>query len=562
MRKKRVLLSALVFMLLAFLSAASAQEEKVIMLPSGVMQIGEEAFSDDASITAVLIPGAVSIADNAFSGCENIKTLIILGNTVSSFENAFSLLPIERVYCPVGSEAEAYYEGKGIQVYPVSEYASDGEFQSEIQGAGVVITGYTGTETLVQIPSAIRGLPVVAVGERAFYENQTILSVIVPEGVASIGKHAFFGCRALESVILPGSITKIGDYAFQNARNIKAIDLSRNLRSLGENPFLNCALLSNVTGLEENPYYAFSEGMISDVRQGKIVSYLTNMRHDHVVIPKGITSVGKYAFSYAQTLSSVTFSASVLEIEDFAFYECPSLKTVHAEGVLKEIGKSAFQNCEGLSAVHLREGLTHVGDYAFKNCRSLPEITLPETVEYQGKGVFEIDKRFEGTVMSIVPLFQFHYNKIICVIRGEEKSVKTSGCGATCVAMIIRYIKGNYNETPETIFEWMYKMGFYKGSGLSHQALSAYLSKNSISSRWTGSTTDVINNLKAGKPVIAHMGPGLFADNGHYILLRGIDENGKILINDPNSRSLTEQSFSIQFIKSQLKAVDGFCIVK
>ena len=54
----------------------------------------------------------------------------------------------------------------------------------------------------------------------------------------------------------------------------------------------------------------------------------------------------------------------------------------------------------------------------------------------------------------------------------------------------------------------------------------------------------------------------MFADNGHYILLRGIDENGLILVNDPNSRELTGQAFPIDFIKSQLKVYDGFCLIR
>lgn len=562
MKKARFLLLALFFMAFCAAYAESAKEEKVVVLPEGIREIGEEAFADDASINCVVIPGGVAIADDAFSGCKNLKTLVILDGATISLENVFSALPIERVYCPAGSEAEKHFKEKGIKVFSLSDYASDSEFATEIRNSGIVITGYRGKDVEVQIPAYIRGIPVIAVGERAFYGNEQLLSVSVPERVTSIGQYAFYGCRALENIDLPKSIAEIGNYAFQNARNIKQIDLNKNLRTLGENPFLNCAMLSTVTGLEENRNYTYSNGMIVDTRAGRVVSYLSNMQAKEVVVPDGITNIGKYAFSYAQTLTKITFSENIEEIGDYAFYECPSLKEVHAEGTIKKIGASAFRNCERLSDIVLSEGLASIGDYAFKNCRSLPALSVPESVQAMGKDVFYLDKPAAGAVMNIVPLYQFHYTKTICVIAGEARSVKTSGCGATCVAMIIRYMKENYNETPETVFEWLYKAGYYKGDGLSHAALSRYLSVSGIGNRWTGSTTEVLNSLKAGKPVIAHMGRGTFADNGHYILLRGIDENGMILVNDPNSRRLTQGAYSLQLIRSQLKTSDGFCIVR
>lgn len=83
-----------------------------------------------------------------------------------------------------------------------------------------------------------------------------------------------------------------------------------------------------------------------------------------------------------------------------------------------------------------------------------------------------------------------------------------------------------------------------------------------FSSKWTQLTYEVIESIKSGKPVIAHMGPGIFADNGHYILLTGIEENGDILINDPNSRERTGQAYPISTIRSQLKVALGFGIIK
>ena len=53
-------------------------------------------------------------------------------------------------------------------------------FTYEINGESVTITGYTGSEGNVTIPSEIDGKPVTAIGERAFSHNYTLTSVAIP----------------------------------------------------------------------------------------------------------------------------------------------------------------------------------------------------------------------------------------------------------------------------------------------------------------------------------------------------------------------------------------------
>lgn len=50
----------------------------------------------------------------------------------------------------------------------------------------------------------------------------------------------------------------------------------------------------------------------------------------------------------------------------------------------------------------------------------------------------------------------------------------------------------------------------------------------------------VENNLQAGNLIIALMGPGEFTSNGHFIVLTGL-QNGRLKINDPNSRKNSEK---------------------
>ncbi|RHV77641.1 hypothetical protein DXB02_12460 [Blautia sp. OF11-22] len=49
-------------------------------------------------------------------------------------------------------------------------------------------------------------------------------------------------------------------------------------------------------------------------------------------------------------------------------------------------------------------------------------------------------------------------------------------------------------------------------------------------------------------------GPGEFTSNGHFIVLTGL-QNGRLKINDPNSRKNSEKTWDIDQVLEQTKAV-------
>ena len=78
---------------------------------------------------------------------------------------------------------------------------------------------------------------------------------------------------------------------------------------------------------------------------------------------------------------------------------------------------------------------------------------------------------------------------------------------------------------------------------------------------WIGRDAAVIRRaLETGRPVIAHMGPGTFTQQGHYILLRGLDEDGKVVLNDPNSEKRTYHTYDLSLILEEAKGDTPFKI--
>ena len=62
----------------------------------------------------------------------------------------------------------------------------------------------------------------------------------------------------------------------------------------------------------------------------------------------------------------------------------------------------------------------------------------------------------------------------------------------------------------------------------------------------------VFKNLEAGNPIICVMGPGDFTAKGHFIVMVG-SEDGKIKVNDPNSKANSEKLWNYDDIYSQIK---------
>ena len=78
----------------------------------------------------------------------------------------------------------------------------------------ITITGYTGSTSVLVIPSTTNGYPVTSITTNAFNGGNYFVDVTVPEGVTTIGDSAFWDCWYLSNVSLPNSLTKIGDFAF------------------------------------------------------------------------------------------------------------------------------------------------------------------------------------------------------------------------------------------------------------------------------------------------------------------------------------------------------------
>lgn len=114
---------------------------------------------------------------------------------------------------------------------------------------------------------------------------------------------------------------------------------------------------------------------------------------------------------------------------------------------------------------------------------------------------------------------------------GRASTISASACGPTCFAMVASYLTSSTITPPEVLLGGRYHVS----GGTSWSYFAAAADAFGVGSvMQTGSWAHARAALIAGHPVICSQGPGLFTSNGHFIVLRGLTDEGKVLVNDPN----------------------------
>ena len=54
-----------------------------------------------------------------------------------------------------------------------------------------------------------------------------------------------------------------------------------------------------------------------------------------------------------------------------------------------------------------------------------------------------------------------------------------------------------------------------------------------------------------GQPIVCSVGPGDFTKEGHFIVLSGLDDAGRVLVHDPNSPERSAVSWDVQTVLGQ-----------
>lgn len=152
-----------------------------------------------------------------------------------------------------------------------------------------------------------------------------------------------------------------------------------------------------------------------------------------------------------------------------------------------------------------------------------------------------------------VPLFmqwdeRWGYDKYAGELMG------LSGCGPTCLSMVSIYLMNDDKYTPKYVAKFAERNGYsVKGSGSAWSLISEGGEKLGLDvTEIPLDENRIIRNLEVGNPIICIMGPGDFTTTGHFIVMTEYVD-GKIKVNDPNSKIRSGMLWELADIKNQIR---------
>jgi hypothetical protein len=131
-----------------------------------------------------------------------------------------------------------------------------------------------------------------------------------------------------------------------------------------------------------------------------------------------------------------------------------------------------------------------------------------------------------------------------------NSTIYQSGCGTTALAMVVSSLK-NEKIYPDEVSKYAEENGFKASEGGSYWSLISNGAKHyglSVREISKYKPDEVMNELSLGNPVIAIMSKGHFTNGGHFIVLRGVTKDNKILVNDPASKKRTGMEWDKKII--------------
>ena len=138
---------------------------------------------------------------------------------------------------------------------------------------------------------------------------------------------------------------------------------------------------------------------------------------------------------------------------------------------------------------------------------------------------------------------------------GKTDTIGVAGCGPTALAIAISNLTGDETD-PVEVAEWSYENGYVcEGSG-SYISLIPNAAEHfglSVEKLGKSNAEELVEHLEDGKMIIAIMGAGHFTNTGHFIVLRGVTDDGKILVADPVSYNRSTMAWDVSTILNEVK---------
>ncbi|MCM1495967.1 MAG: C39 family peptidase [Bacteroides sp.] len=145
--------------------------------------------------------------------------------------------------------------------------------------------------------------------------------------------------------------------------------------------------------------------------------------------------------------------------------------------------------------------------------------------------------------------------------RVKKQTIRSGGCGPTSLAIVYSSLTQEVM-TPADMADFAMEHGYcaapqgsYRSlftSGAEQLGLTCYYSGEDLETALSYLSEDCL--------VVSLMGPGIFCDGGHFLVIRGVTEDGMVLLADCWNAANNEKEWGINTIAQNLKTDGGGCL--
>ena len=355
-----------------------------VTLSDTIQRLPSYAFANTA-ITSLDLPLSLNEIDNGcFSDCASLasvnyagdieqKGLIDIGSSNEALQNAkwnykyalyrfykYNGTAIEELSLRVLSPSTV---SLNFGTLPFTVTVSDGQSVSYTGDDNFVGLSFAveGDITYLEEPYVFAGTELPKVSVYLYDENLDFLYSSSDDAyyVSGIGRYK------KPNVIIPDTyngkrVIGIYEYAFSNVTTITSVDLPAYCSVIQSFAFYGCTNLQTIN----------FEDMLSGSTLGRAAfSKCTSLVSGDLT---SIDYIGRETFRYCSSLSSVTFSNSLVSFGEYSFSES-GLVDVVIPGSLSVITGGCFEKCANLKSLYL-PNISKVDIYAFGDCNALASV--------------------------------------------------------------------------------------------------------------------------------------------------------------------------------------------
>jgi hypothetical protein len=290
---------------------------------------------------------------------------------------------------------------------------------------GYSLAGYSGTSTVVKVPSCYKGLPVKRITHYESHCEQRY-ELILPESVYSIGSSAFEGDKKIKKITLQGSLSYLSDCAFRGM-SVEEIHISDTASQMQASVPID-SLVKLTGGLKIEAISGFSSckslrevPVFPNLKSFLWNSFCYDPQLEEFTIPEGMTSIDKILF-YESGVKKIHLPSTLTKITQSFCEYCPLEKIEVAPGnpnfcvrqgcLFEDGGETLFiaprapgvtfeipsgtEKIHSLALAHsnyekilIPSGVVSLGESAFWDCKKIREISVPSTVRTIFDGCFK-----------------------------------------------------------------------------------------------------------------------------------------------------------------------------